>query len=556
MPTVDTAFTTPLEPDNFPDLLTAMQEHLELATSGQSHVFTTATWAAEADLYGIFVAALPPERRQHYDCRTCRAFVNRHGGLVVIEPTGHVMPIAWPIEFIDPVLGPAVAAVRRAVLRAQVDGVFLVAPGGAHEPDVLGTPRTPSCPSNADGWTHLALRLPLGLGRCNHHVLSADQRAAELREEFRMLRRGLSEFSAEVIQRACALLSAEALYRGEKILGVAQWLAALHKQLADIRDVRCRDNLIWRATASAPPGWCHVRSTMIGTLLADLAEGHSVDSARARFAAKMNPQQYQRPAAPPAAQTIDQAERLVERLGLASALARRYAKLEDVLHRALWTPPPAPPRETASGVFAHLRREATAPPATELPTRTLTWEKFRRDVLPHAIRIEHRIDAGPLPMMGALVTAVDPLSKPILQWDRETDRNTVSWYVHQYGHTAAMWNLQAHTWAEVTAVMLAPPHWGDVPFEHHTQAAWFLLRGCREAHASVGGGLFPECVRSELHGIRAVIEAHAKSTPIVGREEATACGLRLQRGIAWQHSTLRVTTRDNAITVIKLDRWD
>ena len=51
-----------------------------------------------------------------------------------------------------------------------------------------------------------------------------------------------------------------------------------------------------------------------------------------------------------------------------------------------------------------------------------------------------------------------------------------------------------------------------------------------DLHYSDGGvgagcALFPEIIRSELHGVRSVIEAYSKRNGISGYSDASACGI-------------------------------
>ena len=110
------------------------------------------------------------------------------------------------------------------------------------------------------------------------------------------------------LAQALKLLKSEALYRSEKVLGQAQWLYDLHRALPSRRN---RDHVLWRAVAAAPAGFCHPRSSMIGTLLEDLAAGMPFDDVSRRFAEKMHPLLYQRPQAAPSAGNIAQAEKIV-----------------------------------------------------------------------------------------------------------------------------------------------------------------------------------------------------------------------------------------------------
>src|SRR6185437_11657230 len=112
-----------------------------------------------------------------------------------------------------------------------------------------------------------------------------------------------------------------------------------------------------------------------GTLLEDIAAGMSFEAVKARFAAKMRPDVYQRPQAAPAAGNIRRAEQIVEALGIAASLPRRYARVDELRDKALWLPRPKT-AAPAGGVFGHLTPRA-ATPTTSLVAKVppMTWEK-------------------------------------------------------------------------------------------------------------------------------------------------------------------------------------
>ena len=70
---------------------------------------------------------------------------------------------------------------------------------------------------------------------------------------------------------------------------------------------------------------------------------------------------------------------------------------------------------------------------------------------------------------------------------------------------------------------------------------------------AMGGGLFPESLRAELHEVRATIEAHVEQATIRDRDEAEGCGLMI--GPSMKPATLRVTA-GGVVTTYEIDRWD
>lgn len=537
----------PVDDDRYEDFLRSLREGFAARAAGAPKLFTTNA----VGLFAAFLDALPAARRQHYNCRACQRFVDRFGGIVTIAQDGAATSVMWDADEAPPFFRAAVRAMAHLVARAEVTGVFLC------DEKTWGMPQNKS--QKPPGiWHHMAVTPDRALVHKPSPILTTAQVIAEKREDHGMLCRGIAEFSADTVAQARRLLDTEALYRSEKVLGVAKWLGDLHAARGATKNARARDNLAWLAVASAPAGFCHVRSSMIGTLLEDIAAGKTFDDVARAFAAKMHPLQYQRPQAPPSDENIAQAEAIVAKLGAAGALARRFARLEDI--QTVWTPAPAKiETPKGEGVFGHLRGKAKdAAPQIEQPAVTTTWAKFARTVLPEAERIEFLVPRG-ASNFAAFITAANADALPILQWDSEEKRNPVSWYLYNGGSMPQAWNLPPGAPVAVTAVALKPSMWaGEDKFAHHGKGVMFVLDGARDTRHERSGGLFPEQLRAEYHGVRRTIEAYSMGAAIAGRDEATACGIFLQTGTGSAFGgapTFRVTS-NGAQTMYRLDRWD
>jgi hypothetical protein len=491
-------------------------------------------------LFDTYLGALPPSLG--HDCHSCRRFFDRYGGLVLVGDDGRACAALWAVEDAPEPYRAAVEAVLHRVRRAAVTGVFF------SKEAVWGTPETPFSSKWGRAWTHLAVTPPAAMVH-SRALSTPGQAMAEKREAHGAVARALEAFPRPLVEQALTILRAEALYRSEKVLGQAEWLAKLHAD-RDALAGPARDNVLWRAVATAPAGFCHPRASMIGTLLEDLAEGLPFDAVARRFSEKMHPLRYQRPQAAPTAGEIAQAEKIVAALNAAGALARRFARVDEL--EALWRPVTAAP-SSRGGVFAHLRpKEAHPAGGVQLPPTTMTWVKFRDTVLPAAETIEFYARAK-ADSYTALVTAVNPDAPPILQWDRPSRRNPVSWYFWHGGSTPESFGLRADTWIPVTAVTLKPSQWGEEPLAHHGAFALFVLEGAKDGRMS-GNALFPEFLRSEFHGVRSVLEAYAQRAKIEGLEQSSACGIALEKGSTWDQR-FRVTTRAGSREYV-LDRWD
>lgn len=74
-----------------------------------------------------------------------------------------------------------------------------------------------------------------------------------------------------------------------------------------------------------------------------------------------------------------------------------------------------------------------------VPPVTMTWRKFMETVLPLAEEIEYQVKS--VDNFSAILTASYEDAPPILQWDKEEQRNPFSWYVYSGGSNASKWNV-------------------------------------------------------------------------------------------------------------------
>lgn len=492
-----------------------------------------------SDLFTVYLNMfLDADVRQYHNCHSCRRFLELYGSLAVIDDEGRVRSAMWDEADAPAVLAGAIGKLDQLVRRARVETVFL------SSDKIWGSPITGQ-------WKHMAITTtPI---RYKHPIKTAEQAMAEKREEYRIVSRALAEFDLPTLEQVVHLLRSDALYRSDKVLGPAEWLCNLQRERTAAHGA-ARQNLVWRAVATAPAGFCHPRSSMIGTLLDDLASGMAFHEVSARFHEKMAPSNYQRPKAAPRAGAIAQAEKMVDGLGIQRSLRRRYLRLEEVpQEHLLWTPRRAEEAaERSGGFFSHLKaRGAQARPQQLVtPPQTITWVKFSDQVLGDAEQIELRA-----PSRGSycsFVTAADPDAPPILQWDTLEKRNPVSWYFEDKGALASRYGLTPARHYQLSAVMLKPTMW-QPGFDHFGKGVMFVIDGARDLETA-GLALFPETLKSDLHGVRSVIEAHSRSREMEGRDEASVAGIMVEAGGHWS-VPLRVWSRGRQQDYV-LDRWD
>lgn len=490
------------------------------------------TSVKKEDLWAAYLSGFRrKDERQFHTCTACRRFIETYGRLVVIRPGGHRQCAFWDATEAPPRYQKAVAKMQELVGDARITGVFI------SDRLVWGQPKTGI-------WRHFALETPRSLlytGR----AITAHQREAEKNEEFATVMTAIREIQPAHLATAETWLRSGSIPRAEKLIDQAVWLHTVQKEFRLLR----KTEVVWYHVAQAPSGFCHPRSGTLGVLLELIAAGRSLQDAQRAFGGIMNPLHYQRPQAAPTEGAIAAAEKLAEKLGIARSLERRFARLDEI--RCVWREPAKDVPPSGAGVFHHLRH-ASRPVESAVHSQPMTWEKFRQDVLPHALSIDLQV-----PTYGnftALVTALHPDAPPILQWDHPEHRNPVSWYVWAGGASAQQFGLTGHEFVPVEAITLKPSMWDGSDYYHHQgKGVIFVLRGARESKSG-GLALFPEILKSELRGVRSVIEAHSRSGQIAHRDSAHAAGLLLQDNQTWK-VTVKVRTADLSLQYV-LDRWD
>lgn len=479
---------------------------------------------AQGALWGHFLSGIDEERRQHYNCNSCKRFIEAYGGLVILDKDGKLKSLLWAsLESIPHFFQQSVQLLNQLISNANVTGVFL------SSDKTWGIPQNKD-PKNSCVWTHLHA---FNGKVFKETSLTAEQVIADKKQDYQMICHALADYNGDTTSQAVRVLKSDTLPGSEKALAVAEWFHALQHS---------NKNQRWLAVATAPSGFAHVRSTIISTLLDDIKSGLQFDEISRKWSEKMHPLQYRRPTAAPKEGAIEAAEKLVEKLGVAKSLDRCFATLDDVAVK-LWTPSSEATKPDDS-VFGHLKQPESKTKQLELPSVKISWEKFNRTVL-HSECSKLEVMVPRIGGFYGLVTGTNKDAPNILQWD-----NPVSWYFYHGGSLATRWGL-TYGWKEVSAVFLGPHKWTDARANnHHGEIAFFSLPGCEDTDVSNSGlALFPQILKSEFHGISSVIEAHSKKNKLTGTGNAN--------GMAYQKGDKTVLSlRVDGIANYAIDRWD
>jgi hypothetical protein len=490
---------------------------------------TTVFQTAASGLWRAFINSFDTEAaKQYHNCNCCRHFIERFGGLVVVDDNGAIKSAVWDLYVTPQHYKKAVENMLDIIEDSEITSPFLSKEG------IIGSPMTGE-------WSHFYLKLPKDF-ISSDRLRTPFQITSEKVQDFNTIRCAMIEYRKEIVDQAVSLLEGDNLYRSEKVLGPAKFLQGL----LHLKNNKYKKNLIWKAVAEAPKGFCHPRSSMIGTLLDDLNSGAAFEDVSRRFAAKMKPTLYQRPQAAPTEGNIKRGEDIIKKLGLETALQRRFARVDEIPF--FWTPKAAHKNKT-EGVFGHLKPKHTPENVLNIPRKNITWVKFKDTVLPLATGIEVFISYDKMNFTAITTAAVED-SQPIFQYENEKNRNSFSSYCWNGGSFPAQFGLDSG-WHKVEGIVNRPEFWGKFQPGNFKDNPIFILANAHETKTSAGNALFPETLRSDLHAIRSTIEAYSRLAKLSGEEES-ACGITIGDSV---RLNVRVTS-PGQVAEYTIDRID
>ena len=360
-------------------------------------------------LFDTFLQYLPDTYKQEYTCRTCKHFVDRFGGLVFIKDDGTTESAVWNVDNIPGMFQEPIAQMKEIVESAKVQDVFI------SDYADLGV-------FDTNGFHHFSAKIPRIMVNTSR-IKNASQVSAEKVENYGMLKRALEKYFMSDIEQALNVLESGGLYRSDGYVNMCKWFKETKEKVSAINDQDAHTNMIWKCAATAPNGFTHISGSMLGSILDDIQFGYGFDLVKYRFEGNMSAENYRRAQSAPTQKAVESAEKLIEKLGLADSLRRRYAKFDELPEDEFIWKSKAENKEVKSGVFSGIPTKAVMSKEghSVIPQVTMTWDKFKKTVLPTADKLEVKVD-GTNHLMGMVTEAV-PGSENIMNWD-----NPFSWY--------------------------------------------------------------------------------------------------------------------------------
>jgi hypothetical protein len=522
--------------------------------------------SVDVTLNHVYLGALTEDERAYHTCSCCGSFMKHYAGTVMIDKDGKTKSVLWDSTTFptDNYYFTLVERMQEVVESGRVVGPF------KDNKQIWGA-------YEKGGFEHFGIMVPSMLQHTGR--LTPRQRQAQLREDYKLMAQFFEteKGSVATLKKLMQIIEAEVLAGDELIEGSGRWLYETAVERAAEKNSRARENKLWRAVSAAAAGWAHPNKTMVGTVLDDLLEGKSFEVIKRKFGKKTQADVFRRPVAPPTMNQLQIAEKRVAELGMQQSLRRRVAYLEDIPTDAFhwdartvvnFTPTA---EERPAGVFAHLAPKTkdvidTQQEDLKLPPVTMSWNKFRAEVLPKALDIEIYIPWAADFFTGT-ATAADPEAPPILMYDFDDYRNPMSMYQRSskdfrdnlVGTTPDIWNLANNHYHKVQGIVKAPHMFGTAVFPQLGEQALFIIEGAydkQNERGDKGIALFPQLLKQDLYDISRVVETYSNEAVFEGDVKRQVCGLMIvKNGNAQQHRRLKVKTEFGDRTII-IDRWE
>lgn len=384
----------------FTTVQTALAKHFK-AMSAHKLFITDADGAALWDLY---LASFPAgsnliyKTRPEHDCGSCRHFIKSIGGAVNIVD-GKIVTL-WDFT-VDGPYQQVVDALAAYVRSRAIDNVYL------HSEKIVGNASSRQLleDKSVKTWDHYFVNLPPAAVMKKDLIGPA---RGESRATHDVMKRSLCEITADAVQTVLDLIAQNSLYRGEEHKFAVE---EFRKLLANYNG---RDVFVWEHMASVHESVARIRNTVIGTLLVDLSEGKDLEDAVKSFEQKVAPTNYKRPTALVTKAMIANAQKVVEELGLTTALERRYATIDDITVNNILFADRA--TKKTMGVFDDLAAGVAVDVKKLGKIEEVTIADFIAKILPTAQSVEALFENRHAGNLVSLIAPVDPTARQLFKW--------------------------------------------------------------------------------------------------------------------------------------------
>lgn len=508
------------------------------------------------DSYRLYMKMM---KTRNYECNTCHHFINTYGNAVYINEDGKLESVFWNPDAAVGFMIPVVKALKENVENGEVEDIIYINP--KTRADVIHKDKNIiEFGSKIKGdYSHF-------YGEIYDKEYAYDKNI-NLKNAFRDLLDLFIKFSTKNVQTAYAISespSNSSLFYGTKF----KLLKDIFEDVNGTNNEKYRYNKMRRYACIYHKVLYGFANTADGEFVQDIKYGYDPEECINRYNYKKDPLRYKRPTAAPSKHLVNEAEKIVTKMGLEDSLKRRIAKLSDIPEdKIIWKKSKLVKEDNKKStcIFSSVITKEDLnmkdkDPVLDLTRKNqkITYAKFKRDVLPKAESIQmylpsYRNGFTKLSLhypFAQYVTEAIPGSKRILKY-----KNPFVIYMYNGGSTKKAFNLNDESLVEVEAVILHPEVMDEENTNGINKGAVFVIKDCKDTLMKGGLALFPDSLIDELYPVRKVIESFSNNNKLEDIEpnEQSAAGIMVMDEYP---IVLKVKTSNNTLEMYTIDRLE
>lgn len=359
-------------------------------------------------IWELYLDGFDPDKKQEYDCSSCRSFLRQYSGIVVIE--NNQMKSIWdiPLEEIEEEYRKSIHNIQSYIHSLSISNVFL------NTFKKLGTDKNYD-PDKDIYWNHFYLDLTNYPKFVHRGSDTIDSVLGDHRTTKEVLKRSLEELTDYACKTVLELIAQGSLYRGNEFEAGVKAFHSLKEEYNNTPDDQ-KDNFCWVKSTTLSKAVTRIRNSAIGTLLIDLSNEEELDKAVSAFERVVAPTNYKRPTSLITSRMIEDAQSRIQELGYVDSLERRFASAEDLnVSNLLFVDRSSELKD----IFKELQKDVQVNPKTLSKVEEIGIEDFLANVVPKAKSIEVLLENSHLNNMVSLITAVDESAPTMFKWPNE-----------------------------------------------------------------------------------------------------------------------------------------
>ena len=399
---------------------TGLENHLDQMTKENMHLFVVDL--DKDELWNLYLDSIPEEDnqifrvRREYDCSCCRHFIKSIGNVVSVKDG--VVSSIWDFETEDPKWNKVISILSEFVKSKPIMDVYI------SKVKNIGT--NYNMEQTDDGklikWEHFYYELPERFV-FNNTFSTIDTEIGNRRDIRNVFKRSLDELSMDAVDTVMDLINQGSLYKGDEYRHILQSFRLLKKEY-DKLDEKVKELYAWEKSVVAETSVAKIRNTALGTLLIDVSANVDLEEAVRKYEFVTAPANYKRSKPIFTKKMLEDAKKTITELGYLDSLERRYANADDItVNNILFSNKDVSPRiQGAASLFDELEKDAKSSPKKFDRVEEISIDKFVKDVLPTASKVEAYVENKHIKNFVSLIAPVNKDSKSMFKWN-----NNFSW---------------------------------------------------------------------------------------------------------------------------------